>query len=60
MQTVRPIIIPSPISGSPVRPRIKETVRDGKIYTEAYWYCPDSGQFIKKGLISVTDPKDVE
>ncbi len=57
MNYVRPIRIASPYSGSPVNPKIIETVRDGKIYTEAHWYCPDSGQFIRKGLVEVKDVK---
>ena len=32
----------------------------GKIYKEAYWYCPDTGQFVQKGLVSITDPTDAE
>jgi hypothetical protein len=55
MDMVRPIIIASPVSGSPIRPRLIRTERAGKIYEEAHWYCPDSGQFIKKGTVSITD-----
>jgi hypothetical protein len=55
MNQVRPTVIASPITGSPSRPKIITTERAGKIYEEAHWYCPDSGQFIKKGLISVKD-----
>lgn len=57
MQYVRPIQITSPISGEPVRPRIVETERDGKIYKEAHWICPTSGQFIRKGLIEIIEKK---
>ena len=53
MNTVRPINISSPITGSVCRPKIITTQRGDKVYTEAHWYCPDSGQFIRKGLISV-------
>lgn len=52
---VQPVIISSPYSGSPIRPQIRTRESDGKIYTEAHWYCPDSGQFVKKGIISVQD-----
>ena len=58
MNTVRPIQIASPITGSPCRPKIIKTERDGKIYEEAHWYCPDSGQFIRKGLVSIEDKQD--
>lgn len=57
MNYVRPIRITSPYSGSPVNPKIVETKRDGKIYSEAHWYCPDSGHFIRKGLIEIKDAK---
>ena len=60
MHYVQPKIIASPVTGSPIRPRIKETTRAGKIYKEAYWYCPDTGQFVQKGLVSITDPTDAE
>lgn len=59
MNTVRPIVISSPITGSPSKPKIITTERDGKLYEEAHWYCPDSGQFIRKGLISIQDKKQV-
>lgn len=54
---VQPIIITSPHSGSPIRPQIRTRESDGKIYTEAYWICPDSGRFVKKGVVSVKDVK---
>jgi len=54
---VRPIRITSPISGGSSEPRIIKTQRGNKIYTEAHWYCPDSGQFIRKGIISIDDAK---
>lgn len=57
MEYVKPVIITSPINGEPVRPKIKTTERDGKLYTEAYWYCPSTGQFIRKGLVSIEDKK---
>lgn len=56
MDFVQPKVIASPITGSPSRPRIHTINRGGKVYTEAHWYCPDSGQFIMKGVVSVEDP----
>ena len=55
MNYVRPINIMSPYTGELVRPKIVTTERDNKIYTEAQWYCPNSGQFIRKGLIKIED-----
>ena len=55
MNYVRPINIMSPYTGELVRPKIVTTERGNKIYTEAQWYCPNSGQFIRKGLIKVED-----
>ena len=52
---VRPVQITSPISGAPSRPKLIKSERNGKIYTEAHWYCPTSGQFIRKGLVSIED-----
>lgn len=60
MNTVRPINIASPITGNISKPKIVTTERAGKIYTEAHWYCPDSGSFIRKGLLSVVDKKTGE
>lgn len=57
MNYVRPVIINSPITGDPIRPKIIKTERDGKIYTEAHWYCPRSGHFVKKGIVEVEDKK---
>ena len=54
---VQPKIIASPVTGNPVRPQIRTRESQGKIYTEAYWYCPDSGAFIQKGVVSVEDKK---
>lgn len=55
MNYVRPTIINSPVTGEPIRPKIVKTERDGKIYTEAHWYCGRSGQFIKKGVVDIQD-----
>jgi hypothetical protein len=52
---VQPKIIASPYSGSPIKPQIRTRETAGKIYTEAHWYCPDSGRFVQKGIISVED-----
>lgn len=54
---VQPIVITSPFSGSPIRPQIRTRISAGKLYTEAHWYCPDSGRFVKKGIIKVEDQK---
>lgn len=55
MQAARPL--PSPINGEPVRPRIMTFEREGKLYTEAHYYCPVSGQFFQKINLSVEDKK---
>lgn len=47
--------IASPVTGSLSKPQIKSYESGGKIYEEAYWYCPDSGKFITKGIVSVKD-----
>ena len=52
---VQPRIITSPFSGSPMKPQIRTRESDGKVYTEAYWYCPDSGRFVQKGVVSVVE-----
>ena len=46
--------ITSPFSGSLCRPVVKTYEQGGKVIEEAYWYCPDSGRFIMKGVVSVT------
>tara|TARA_R110002020_G_scaffold41913_1_gene123162 strand:+ start:775 stop:969 length:195 start_codon:yes stop_codon:yes gene_type:complete len=43
--------IVSPYSGSPSSPKIFEKDYGDRIVTEAWWYCPDSGQFITKGIV---------
>lgn len=51
---------PKPITlsnGVVSKPKI-QTIREGtQIRTEAYWYCPVSGRFIKKGVVSIEDSK---
>lgn len=54
---VQPVVITSPFSGSPIRPQIRTRASEGKVYTEAHWYCPDSGRFVKKGVIKIEDQK---
>ena len=49
--------IASPVTGGLSRPRVRTYEKQGKIYEEAYWYCPDSGSFIMKGIVSITDKK---
>ncbi len=49
--------ITSPYTGALVRPRLKSREYRGKVYTEAHWVCPDSGNFIRKGLVKVEDIK---
>lgn len=54
---VQPKIIPSPFSGSPIRPQIRTREDGQKVYTEAHWICPDSGRFVMKGIVKVEDKK---
>lgn len=53
-QMVKPVIIPSPISGAPVKPQLKTYIRNNQQITEAHWIDPNSGTFIRKGIVSVT------
>ena len=55
METSRPIIQTSPISGQPMRPMIKTCIVAGKEVTEAHYIDPASGTFIRKSVISVKD-----
>lgn len=57
MDLVNPQPIRSPYTGNLVRPRIREREYLGKIYHEAHWTCPDSGQYIRKGLVKVEEVK---
>ena len=57
MDKVNPQPIRSPYTGNLVRPRLRTREYLGKVYTEAHWTCPDSGQYIRKGLVSVEDIK---
>jgi hypothetical protein len=60
MDIVRPIKIASPISGHSVEPRITERQYGDKIYVEAVWVDPQSGAFIRKGMVKVLDAKTRE
>lgn len=55
MDFIQPRIITSPISGQPVKPRLKTYVREGKEIVEAEYIDPASGTFIRKGIVSVRD-----
>ena len=56
-QFVRPTIIASPISGAPVKPQLKSYVRNNQKVTEAHWIDPNSGSFIRKGIVSIEPVK---
>jgi hypothetical protein len=56
-QFVRPVKIPSPISGHPVTPRLIEKDFGDKIVVEAHWIDPQSGAFIRKGTVEIRDKK---
>jgi hypothetical protein len=55
MDLIQPKVIQSPISGEPVRPRLKTYVRGNQEIVEAEYICPASGKFIRKGIVSVKD-----
>tara|TARA_R110002020_G_scaffold300466_1_gene516091 strand:+ start:97 stop:288 length:192 start_codon:yes stop_codon:yes gene_type:complete len=55
MDYITPRQIISPYTGAPVKPKFVEYTHDGKLYKEAHYFCPDSGNFIQKGLVEVTD-----
>jgi hypothetical protein len=57
MNTVRPVKITSPISGVSCTPKVTERRFGDKIYTEARWDDPQSGAFIRKGIVKITDTK---
>mgnify|MGYP006450422151 CR=1 FL=1 len=54
---VQPKIIQSPYTGEYMKPRLRtyDDTFKNKRYTEAQWWCPSSGQFVKKGIVSVED-----
>ena len=43
--------VQSPWTGSWSTPKIKVRNYGTEIITEAWWYCPDTGQFITKGVV---------
>jgi len=53
MQMVRPVAITSPISGNAVHPKLHKFERNGELVTEAHWIDPNSGTFIRKGIVSI-------
>lgn len=55
MDIVNPQPIRSPYTGDLIQPRIREREYLGKIYTEAHWICPSTGEFIRKGIVKVVD-----
>ena len=57
MDTIKPIIITSPISGQPTKPIIKTCIIGDKEVTEAHYFDPASGSFIRKGVVSIRDIK---
>ena len=57
MDFVNPQPIQSPYTGDLIRPRLRTREYLGKLYTEAHWICPNSGQFVRKGLVKVEDVK---
>jgi hypothetical protein len=57
MDFIQPIIIQSPISGEPVKPRLKTYIRNQQEIVEAEYIDPASGSFIRKGVVSVKDLK---
>ena len=52
MEYVKPIQIMSPYSGVMVKPKLREKDYGDKIVVEAWWYCPSSGEFMQKGIVS--------
>jgi hypothetical protein len=60
MDFIQPKIIQSPISGEPVKPRIRTYIRNQQEVVEAEYIDPASGAFIRKGIVSITDIKKPE
>ena len=54
---VEPVIINSPFDGQPVRPKIQTKIMNGMQITEAHWYCPSTGRFIRKGTVEIKEIK---
>lgn len=59
-QFVRPINIPSPISGQPVAPRIITRDYWDRVVVEAHWIDPASGAFIRKGIVEIREKNDIK
>jgi hypothetical protein len=60
MDYIQPKIIQSPISGEPVKPRLKTYIRGNQEVVEAEYIDPASGSFIRKGIVSVKDINKAE
>lgn len=58
-QFVRPVNIPSPISGQPVAPRLIENDLPDKVVVEAHWIDPQSGAFIRKGIVEIREKSQI-
>lgn len=54
---VEPRVINSPYDGTPVRPKLITKTIDGMQITEAHWYCPSTGKFIRKGTVEIKEIK---
>jgi len=55
MDIIQPKIIQSPISGQPIKPRMKTYIRGDKEVVEAEYIDPASGTFVRKGIVSIKD-----
>ena len=55
MDIIKPLISTSPISGKPTKPIIKTNIIGDKEVTEAHYFDPASGTFIRKGIVSIKD-----
>ena len=54
MDFVQPKKIMSPFSGDYSTPKLKTREYTDRTIVEAYWYCPTTGQYITKGIVSET------
>ena len=57
MDYVTPKRIMSPFSGEFSTPKLKVLDYNDRVVTEAHWYCPKTGQYITKGVVSI-EPKN--
>jgi hypothetical protein len=55
MDMIDPKPIVSPISGHMIRPRLRTYVSEGKEIVEAEYYDTASGEFIRRGTVSIKD-----